>query len=51
MKKIAFSKVAIAAGLAAILLLGITTAAAPSANKERKETEYITEESAKKMDS
>lgn len=47
MKKIAFSKVAIAAGLAAILLLGITTAAAPSANKERKETEYITEESAK----
>ena len=46
MKKIAFSKVAIAAGLAAILLLGITTAAAPSANKERKETEYITEESA-----
>ena len=47
MKKIAFSKVAIAAGCAAILLLGITTAAAPSANKERKETEYITEESAK----
>ena len=47
MKKIAFSKVAIAAGLAAILLLGITTAAAPSANKERKETKYITEESAK----
>ena len=46
MKKIAFSKVAIAAGLAAILLLGITTAAAPSANKERKETEYITEISA-----
>ena len=35
MKKIAFSKVAIAAGLAAILILGITTAAAPSANKER----------------
>lgn len=43
MKKIAFSKVAIAALLAAILLLGITTAAAPSANKERKETAYITE--------
>lgn len=43
MKKIAFSKVGIAAGLAAILLLGITTAAAPSANKERVKTEYITE--------
>ena len=46
MKKIAFSKVAIAAGVAAILLLGITTAAAPSANKEREETKYITETSA-----
>lgn len=47
MKKIAFSKVAIAAGVAAILLLGIITAVAPSANKERKETKYITEASAK----
>ena len=47
MKKIAFSKVGIAAGLAAIMLLGITTAAAPSANKERKETKYSTELSAK----
>lgn len=42
MKKIAFSKVAIAAGIAAILLLGITTVAAPSANKERVEVEYLT---------
>lgn len=48
MKKIAFSKAAIAAGVAAILLLGITTVAAPSANKERVETEYITELSADK---
>lgn len=46
MKKIAISKVGIAAGLAAILLLGVTTAAAPSANKERTETEYLTEVSA-----
>jgi len=47
MKKISFSKIAIAAGLAAILLLCIITVAAPSANKERKQTEYITEMSAK----
>lgn len=46
MKKIAISKVVIAAVLAAILLLGITTVAAPSANKERVETEYLTELSA-----
>lgn len=46
MKKIAISKVVIAAGLAAILLLGIITAAAPSANKERIATEYLTELSA-----
>ncbi len=46
MKKIAIRKVGIAAGIAAILLLGITTAAAPSANKERTETKYLTEMSA-----
>ena len=48
MKKIAFSKVAIAAGVAAVLLLGITTVAAPSANKERVKTDYITQMSAEK---
>lgn len=42
MKKIANSKVWIAVALTVILLLGITTAAAPSANKERIETEYLT---------
>ncbi len=46
MKKIVNRKVGIAAGLAAILMLGITTAAAPSANTERVETEYITKLSA-----
>ena len=46
MRKIAKGRVAIAIGLMAILLIGITTAAAPSANKERTETEYITELSA-----
>ena len=46
MKKIAFGRAMIAAGIAAVLLLGITTAAAPSANKDRVETEYITELSA-----
>lgn len=46
MKKILKSKAWIAAGLAAILLLGITTAAAPSAGKERAKTEYLTELSA-----
>ena len=42
MKKIAKGKAVIAAVLAAILLLGVTTAAAPSAGKERTETEYLT---------
>lgn len=42
MKKIAKGKAVIAAVLAAILLLGVTTAVAPSAGKERTETEYLT---------
>ena len=46
MKKIAFGKVGIAVGIAAILLLGIITATAPSANKERVQTEYLTSRSA-----
>ncbi|MBQ8804466.1 MAG: extracellular solute-binding protein [Tyzzerella sp.] len=46
MKKFANRKVVIAASIAAILLLGIITIAAPSANKERVETDYITELSA-----
>lgn len=46
MKKIAKNKIVIAAGLAAILLLGITTVAAPTANKDRTKTKYITELSA-----
>ena len=46
MKKISFSKVGIAAAIVAILLLSIITAVAPSANKERKETEYLTKLSA-----
>lgn len=47
MKKISFGKVGIAVGVAAVLILGITTVAAPSADKERVDTEYITEISAK----
>lgn len=47
MKKIAFGKIALVVGLLIVLILGITTAAAPSANKERLETEYLTELSAK----
>ena len=46
MKKIAFGKVGIAVGIVAILLLGIITATAPSANKERVQTEYLTSRSA-----
>ena len=46
MDGVKWSKAGIAAGLAAILLLGITTVAAPSANKDRVEREYITELSA-----
>ena len=46
MHGVKWSKAGIAAGLAAILLLGITTVAAPSANKDRVEREYMTELSA-----
>ncbi len=42
MKRNTKSRAVIAAGLVAILLLGVTTAAAPSVDKERVETEYIT---------
>jgi len=48
MKRIALSKVVIAAGLAAILLLGVITVAAPTANKDRIETEYLTNLSTEK---
>lgn len=51
MKKFANRKVGIATIIVAILLLGIITAAAPSANIERKETKYITELSAKSWNS
>lgn len=51
MKKIANRKVGIATIVVAILLLGIITAVAPSANIERKETKYITELSAKSWNS
>lgn len=46
MKKMMNRRVGIAAGFAAILLLVIITVAAPTANKERKKTEYLTELSA-----
>lgn len=46
MKRNKKRKAVVAAGIAAILLLGVTTAAAPSAMKERVETDYITELSA-----
>lgn len=51
MKKFANRRVGIATIVVAILLLGIITAAAPSANIERKETKYITELSAKSWNS
>ncbi len=47
MKKILNTKTLIVAGIVAVLLLGIITVAAPSANKEREETQYLTELSAK----
>lgn len=42
MKRNGKGRAVIAAVLAAVLLLGVITAAAPSANKERTETEYLT---------
>lgn len=46
MKKIPFVKVLVAIGLVLVLLLGIITLVAPSADRNRVETEYITEISA-----
>lgn len=47
MKKVSKGTVIIAAVLVVALILGLITAAAPSAEKERKEAEYLTELSAK----